>query len=84
MEEVYKLASQQAQAPIEAANKNASVPPPDFPLEKLSQTTHHQKVELVDISSFNYSSSLHQTANSGSNTEISLALGLQFGNLFFF
>ncbi|XP_021683464.2 BEL1-like homeodomain protein 9 [Hevea brasiliensis] len=48
VEEVYKIASQQGhQVPLEAANHNANVPPLDFPLEKLSQTTHHQNAENI-------------------------------------
>ncbi|KAJ9175792.1 hypothetical protein P3X46_014307 [Hevea brasiliensis] len=48
VEEVYKLASQQAQVPLEAANHNTCLLP-DFPVEKLSQTAQPQNAENIHI-----------------------------------
>ncbi|EEF38169.1 bel1 homeotic protein, putative [Ricinus communis] len=44
VEEVYKLASQQAQVPLEAVNHNANLPS-DLSMEKLPQTSNQQKAE---------------------------------------
>ncbi|KAF2296154.1 hypothetical protein GH714_036402 [Hevea brasiliensis] len=48
VEEVYKLASQQVQVPLEAANHNTCLLP-DFPVEKLSQTAQPQNAENIHI-----------------------------------
>lgn len=49
VEEVYKLASQQAQSPLEAVNHNPSFLLPDFSAENLSQiqTTQPQKPDDI-------------------------------------